>query len=406
MAQLAVRGGSPVISDPQPWPRHTEAERDRLLGVLDSGRWWATQGNAVREFEKAFGAFQGGPEAVAVTNGTHAIEVSLRAAGIGDGDEVIVPSYTFMATAVAAAAVNAVPVFVDIDPDTLCISPDAVEAAISERTAAVVAVHLAGHPADMDRLPQLCSARGLTLVEDCAHAHGASWRGTPVGMFGAAGTFSFQQSKLMTAGEGGAIVTPDDSLRAELRSFADCGRRPGTWFYYHYVLGGNYRLTEWQAAVLLAQLERFPAEHETRNSNALWLNKALSTLPGVTPQARDDRATAQGYYCYVVRIDGDEFGAPRDAVREALVAEGVQLTMSYPPVHRLDCFSGPQPVGPPHRRSPALPSFDGLDLPHTRAAAAETLWLQHQGLLGDETDTARIAEAFEKVHQHVHELRQ
>src|SRR5262249_37896966 len=156
-----------------------------------------------------------------------------------------------------------------------------------------------------------------------------------VGGFGAAGTFSFQQSKLLTAGEGGAVVVQESDVAARARSYTDCGRRPGEWFYSHFSLGGNYRMTEWQAAVLLAQLERFPAQHRVRNDNALYLNGELAKLPGVHPQKRDQRTTAQGYYCYVVRIDEDSFGASRDAIKDALAAEGIPMTASYPTVHSL-----------------------------------------------------------------------
>jgi dTDP-4-amino-4,6-dideoxygalactose transaminase len=252
---------------------------------------------------------------MAVTNGTHAIEVALAAAGIGEGDEVIVPDYTFFATASAVATVNAIPVPVDIDPDTFCIDPDAAERAIGPRTRAIIAVHLAGHPADLDRLGDLCTRHGLALIEDCAHAHGSSWRGQPVGGHGTAGTFSFQQSKLITAGEGGAIVARDDATAARIRSFADCGRLPGEWFYSHFALGGNFRLSEWHAAVLRAQLARFPEQNRRRNEHARFLNAELASIPGVRPQKRDPRTTSQGYYCYVVAIDAAEFGAPRKACR-------------------------------------------------------------------------------------------
>ena len=285
MGQLAITGGTPVRTAPYPrWPQWDSSEREQLLDVLESGKWWATEGSKAPEFEAAWARFVRTRHCVAVTNGTHALEVSLLGLGVGEGDEVIVTDYTFFASASAVACVNAVPVLVDVDPHTFCIDPDAVEAAITPRTRAIIAVHLAGHPADLDRLTAICTRRGLALIEDCAHAHGSAWNGTPVGGFGAAGTWSFQQSKLMTAGEGGAITIQDPQTAASIRSYTDCGRRPGEWFYSHFALGGNYRMTEWQAAMLLAQLERFPQQHRTRNENALYLNAELSKLPGVFPQ--------------------------------------------------------------------------------------------------------------------------
>lgn len=404
MGNLAISGGTPVRATPWPaWPIWDGDERRRLMAVLDSGDWWATEGASVSAFEIAFAEFHAAAECVAVTNGTHALEVALTAAGIGAGDEVIVTDYTFLASASAVAYVNAIPVLVDIEPGTLCIDPDAVEAAVTARTRAVVAVHLAGHPADLDRLTEICQRHGLALIEDCAHAHGSSWRGVPVGTFGTAGTFSFQQSKLVTAGEGGALVTRDAGVAARARSLIDCGRRPGAWFYEHFVLGSNYRMTEWQAAVLLAQLARYPGQLEERNRNAIWLNAELAAIPGVQPQVRDARCTMQGYYCYVVRIDEFAFGASRDAIREALLAEGIPLTMSYPPVHRLETFASKNGFEPRHRQGAGWPDYARLHLPVTDEVAATTLWFKHQVLM-DRGGAADVLTAVEKVQRFAREL--
>jgi dTDP-4-amino-4,6-dideoxygalactose transaminase len=318
---------------------------------------------------------------------------------------VIVTDYTFFASASAVASVNAVPVLVDVDPGTYCIDPDAVETAITPRTRAVIAVHLAGHPADLDRLTDICERRGLALIEDCAHAHGSSWRGRPVGSFGTAGTWSFQQSKLLTAGEGGAITVRDASVAARARTFSDCGRRPGAWFYSHFVLGGNCRMTEWQGAVLRAQLERFPAQNRLRNDNALYLNEALRQIPGVTPQVRDARTTSQGYYCYVVHLDEKVYGASREAVRKALEAEGLPLTMSYPTVHGLDAFGDANGFAPRLRDRTGWPDYASIELPNARAAAEETLWFRHALLMGTRDDAACLLEALDKIQRHVAELR-
>ena len=364
MGKLAMTGGTPVRSAPYPkWPQWDSTERGHLLDVLDSGKWWATEGTKVPEFEAAWARYTRTHHCVAVTNGTHALEVALLGLGIGEGDEVIVTDYTFFASASAVACVNAIPVLVDVDAHTFCIDPDAVVAAITPRTRAIIAVHLAGHPADLDRLTAICARHGLALIEDCAHAHGSAWNGTPVGGFGAAGTWSFQQSKLMTAGEGGAVIAQDPQIAASIRSYADCGRKPGEWFYSHFALGGNYRMTEWQGAMLLAQLERFPQQHRTRNDNALYLNGELAKLPGVYPQARDQRTTAQGYYCYVVRIDETQFGLTRDVIKAALEAEGIPMTASYPVVHALAAFKAADGFAPRHRGRSRWPDYASLDLP-------------------------------------------
>lgn len=407
MAELAINGGVPVRAQPYPrWPQWDAGERQGLLEVLDSGVWWASEGTQVSAFEHDWAAFTGAGHCIAVTNGTHAIEVALLGAGIGEGDEVIVTDYSFLATASAIVTINAVPVLVDIDARTFCIDPAAVQAAITPRTRAVVAVHIAGHPVDLDALTAICARHNLMLIEDCAHAHGSSWNGTPVGAFGVAATFSFQQSKLLTAGEGGAIVARDAAIAGEIRSFADCGRRPGEWFYRHFALGGNFRMTEWQGAVLRAQLARFPEQNRLRNENALFLNAELTKIPGVVPQWRDQRTTAQGYYCYLVRIDEQLFGLPRDVVHAALVAEGMPMTMSYPQIQTLDAFADPQGFAPRHRVKYSHPDYRSQRLPVSRMAAATTLWCRHQLLLGTRADAACLVEALAKIHAHRAELQQ
>jgi len=405
MSELAVHGGAPVRTAAYPeWPQYDERERALLLEVLESRRWWATQGTKVRELEQRWGEVHGTDPAVAVTNGSHAIDLALLALGIGQGDEVILPTWTFLATAASVLMVNAVPVLVDVDPRTGCVDPDAVEAAITPRTAAVIAVHIAGHPADMDRLVAICAARGLALVEDCAHAHGSTWRGRPVGTLGDAGTYSFQSSKLMTAGEGGAVVSRHADVLDRARSFADCGRRPGAWFYSHFVLGGNFRMTEWQGAVLLAQLERFGDQQARRSANADLLNRELGAIPGVHPQPRDPRCGVQGNYCYVIRIDEAAFGADREAVRLALGAEGIPLTMSYPPLHRLEAFTDPDGFAPRLRSRAGLQDYAALSLPVAERLAAETLWFTTAVLMGSEGDAADVVRAVAKVQRHAGEL--
>jgi dTDP-4-amino-4,6-dideoxygalactose transaminase len=405
MSELAIHGGPPLrTSGYPPWPQFDERERAGLLEVLESRDWWSSQGTKVTAFEAAFGELCGTAPAVAATNGTHTLEVSLTALGIGEGDEVIVPDWTFFATIAAVLMVGADPVIVDVRPDTGCIDVDQVQAAIGPRTAAIIPVHVAGMPADLDRLVDLCDRHGLALIEDCAHAHGSTWRGRHVGTFGQAGSFSFQASKLMTGGEGGAIISRDEQVLATARSLVSCGRRPGTWYYRHFILGGNYRMTEWQGAVLLAQAGRFAAQQTNRAANADLLNERLRAIPGVHPQARDARCTAQGNYCYIVRIDPEEFGAGRDAVREALLAEGMELTTAYPPLHRLELFATPDGLAPRRRERSGMQDFAALELPVTDRLAAQTLWFTTSVLMGTREDALDVVRAMGKVHEHSGEL--
>lgn len=402
---LAIAGGPPVRTKPYPeWPTADERERELLLEVLDSRRWWATQGTKVREFEAAWAGFHGAESSIAVTNGSHTLEIALLALGVGEGDEVIVPNWTFFATVAAVLMVNAVPVLVDVDPDTGCIDPGAVRAAIGPRTRAVIPVHIAGSVADMDAITAIAREHDLVVVEDCAHAHGSTWHGTPVGMLGDAGSYSFQSSKLMTGGEGGAIVSRHRDVLDVARSLSDCGRRPGEWFYSHYLLGGNYRMTEWQGAVLLAQLERFPEQQRNRARNAEMLNRELASIPGIHPQGRLAGCTSQGNYCYVVRVEESDFGLDRDTLREALLAEGIPLTMAYPPLTRLDVFSDPDGLSPRVRSKRGMSDFPSLSLPVSERMADTTLWFTTSVLMGTEDDARDVVRAVRKVMEHRMEI--
>ena len=292
MSELALLGGKKSKSKPFPtWPYFDETERRGLAEVLESGVWWRTPGTKTLEFEGAFARFHGARHGLAVTNGTAALEVAMAALGLQPGDEVIVPNFTFVATASAVLFANALPVLVDVHPDTYCLDPELTEAAITPNTKAIVAVHMGGHPANLDALKELADKNGIALIEDCAHAHASEWRGKRVGTFGIGGTFSFQASKLMTAGEGGMVISNDDAFERAARSVHDCGRLPGEWFYSHFSYGSNYRLSEWQGVILTAQLGRLDGQTRLRHKHARWLDKELSTIPGITPQKLDERCT-------------------------------------------------------------------------------------------------------------------
>ncbi len=405
MANLALLGGAATKSKPFPvWPQFDERERQALTDVLKSRVWWRTPGQQTLNFERHFAAYHGARHGIAVTNGTHALEVALLALGVGPGDEVIVPDYTFVATASAVLMTGAVPVLVDVEPGAYTIDCDAAEAAITPRTKALLPVHMGGHPADLDRLVHMAERHGLTLIEDCAHAHGSQWRGQGVGTFGRAGTFSFQQSKLMTAGEGGIIITNDDDAERMLRSVSDCGRLPGEWFYSHFNYGSNYRLSEWQGAVLGAQLTRLDEQTHRRHANARLLDRLLAEIPGIRPQTLDPRVTRNGHYAYIFHYDAAEFsGVPTKRFIEAMNAEGIPDQAAYPPVHALELFTS----GAFRRclRSPSGPHPSWTrPFPVTEQAAWETYWVPQYALLGDEHDMREIAAAIRKVQEHAKEL--
>ncbi|WP_084959178.1 DegT/DnrJ/EryC1/StrS family aminotransferase [Thermoactinospora rubra] len=379
---------NPVRARPWPsWPRHDAAEAEALRRVVESGEWNGVDAPAVLAFERAYAEFLGAEHVVTCTNGTVSLEIAMAALGIGSGDEVIVPPYTFLATASAVLKVNALPVFADIDPDTYCIDPDAVEAAIGPNTTAVIAVHFAGHPADLDRLRDICSRHGLALIEDSAHAHGASWKGQAVGTFGEFGSWSFQGSKNLTGGEGGALSTGDARLAATARELRNCGRRPGFGWYDHFSLGGNWRLTAFQAAVLSAGLARLPEQIARREACAELLDRELAELPGIVPLARDPRTTAHAHHLYAFRYRAEEFGGPPlPEFCQALQEHGIPATPGYPrPLPRQPLFAERNfDVAATGWRPEHVPTrYAELDLPVCERACAETVWLPHNLLLAE-----------------------
>ena len=408
MAELALLGGSRAKTKPFPaWPVYDEREERALLEVLHSGVWWRTPGTRTLQFEGEFAKFQQAKHCIAITNGTHAIEVVLAALGIQSGDEVIVPDYTFVATASAVLFAGGMPVMVDVDPRTFNLDPELVEAAITPRTKAVIAVHMGGNPADLDRLKEITRKHNLHFVEDCAHAHGSQWNGKGVGNFGIAGTFSFQMSKLLTAGEGGAILVNDDDFEGKARSAHDCGRLPGEWFYSHFAYGSNYRLSEWQGAMLSVQLSRLEDQTNRRHQNARLLDKLLSEVEGITPQAIDSRCTRNGHYAYIFHYDQAAFaGVETEKFIDAMRAEGIPNQAAYPPVHALDVFKN----GSYRKRlsgSQATEKHAFLDgkFPETHKAAWETYWVPQTALLGDEQDMHEIVAAVKKIQKNAKVLR-
>lgn len=408
MAELALLGGKQTKTKPFPkWPHFDDLERKAVLDVLESAVWWRTPGTKTLQFEQDFARFHGAKHGIAITNGTHALEVVMAALDIGPGDEIIVPDSTFVATAGAVLFASAMPVMVDICEDTQCINPDLVEQAITPRTKAIAAVHMGGHPADLDRLTEIASKHRLALIEDCAHAHASQWRGKCVGNFGIAGTFSFQQSKLMTAGEGGIIITNDDEFERKARSAHDCGRLPGEWFYSHFAYGSNYRLSEWQGAVLSAQLSRLDEQTTRRHHNARLLDRLLADIPGITPQKLDPRCTRNGHYAYIFYYDSGQFaGVPTKRFIEAMNAEGIPNQAAYPPVHKIDLFQNGayrRRLCPDHAREEH--SFLRHGFPVTERAAWQCYWVPQYALLGDEQDMQEIAAAIRKIQQHAKELR-
>lgn len=406
MSKLAIAGGDKVRSAPfPPWPHFDETERVAINRVLDSRNWWANQGVEVKEFEKEWSTYTNAQASFAVTNGTHTLEVIFLALGIGEGDEVIVADWSFLASISTILTANAIPRIVDVDPLTGTIDIAQAAAAINRKTKAIVCVHVAGSMSDMDSLLALGKKHGIAIIEDSAHAHGSRWNGQHAGTIGDAGSFSFQSSKLMTAGEGGIITTRREDLIPLFKSYINCGRGEGIWYYRHIRLGGNYRLSEWQGAVLRTQLARFEVQQKNRATNANWLNAEIAKIPGFKPQGRYKSCTDQGNYCYVVEVESEKLsGASRDQIRHALLAEGIPLTTSYPPLHRLEMFKDRKSLAPRLRGKVTKIKYNDQKFPVTDRLADNTLWFTTSVLMGSKADCQTVLDAIVKISENAGEV--
>ncbi len=405
----ALLGGTPVRRTPFPaWPVADRGEEDALIRVVRSGKWF--RGENVSAFESAYATLTGAKHCLGTANGTSALITTLGALGVGPGDEVIVPPYTFVATINAVLMMRALPVFVDSDLETFQIDARKVERAITGNTRLILPVHLGGSAADLDTLMDVAKRRGITLVEDACQAHLAEWRGRKVGTLGRAGCFSFQASKNLNSGEGGAIITDDDALVEACYRFHNNsrGRRnTGDDFSYRNI-GANLRMSEFLAALLAAQMTRLEAQARTRDENAAYLTRMLKEIPGITPARMYDGCTRTAYHLYMFRYDPIRFsGLPRAAFIKALGAEGVPALAGYSPLNKEpfleDAFSsrGFQTIYSKAR-------MDGWraqnHFPQNDRLCTEAIWLVQTMLLGPRKDMDDIAEAVRKVQANAAQL--
>lgn len=425
MGILAINGGTPVRDtkrNPWPaWPVWDKNDENALLAVLNSGVW-SYNGPKEVEFNKRFAEFTGTKYAVSAVNGTVTLQLALESLGIGIGDEVILPGITWQATAATVIDVNAAPVLVDVCEDTWCIDPEEVKKAITERTKAIVPVHLYGSFSDMDAIMDIARDNNLFVLEDCAHKHGGEWNGKKAGSIGDIGSFSFQLSKHLTAGEGGALTTDDPELAEKLDGLRNCGRRPegdeyinvdkGAGVYSdegNFIQSGNYRITEFQAALLIEGLKRLPEQNKIRDENGIYINSLLNDLPGIRSMKRDERETHEAYFNFAFRYIKDEFkDLPVNKFREALAEElGITVDSSYEPLNNASLYV-------PHTK-PARHKLNDeywadinpsrFDLPVcTRIYEEEAVCLHHKAIMGNKNDMDMIIEAITKIYDHAEEL--
>lgn len=399
MEELEIDGGSRVRTQPfAQWPIYGDLELELLKEVLESGKWGGA-GNAPKKgfepklplMEKKFAELQGAKHAVSVVNGTVAITVSLQAAGVKPGDEVIVPPYTFIATASAALAFGIIPVFADVEEDTLLIDPEKIEPLITPKTKAIIAVHIAGAPANMTRINEIAAKHGLAVIEDSAQAVGASWEGKGVGSLGDLGTFSLQSSKNLNAGEGGIITTNNPQYWENAWSICNVGRIPNGGWYQHERFGQNYRMTEFQAAIVLAQMTRLEEQMRTREQNARLLNELLAPIEEISLLKDDPRITRHAYHLYMFKLS-PEFSnrANKGEFIKKVNAEGIPLASGYIPLNRNKSILDMTKMWTGEDRVYDCPVCE-------RLCEKEAVWLAQNVLLSDEEAIRDVARALQKV---------
>ncbi len=398
--KLALHGGPKTIDKEFPWPVFDEAEVEAVASIVRSGVWGNPNCDGlVAEFEREFAAYCGARYAVTCVNGSVALRLSLIASGVKPGDEVIIPPYTFIATASVVAEVNCIPVFADIEPGTYNLDPTAVERAITPRTRAVIPVHFAGLACNMDAITEIAAKHGLKVIEDACHGHGGEYKGRKLGSIGDAGCFSFQSSKNLTSGEGGIVITNDERIAGMVDSLRNVGRVKGGQWYEHHFLGCNYRITQLQTALLSAQLKRLEEQTRRRNENGLYLTSLLEKIPGIRPLTRGHDVTLHTYHLYIFRYDKSFFGnLPKKDFAAMLTAEGVPSFMGYPePLYKQPvfqqrnfmCYTIPEHV-----------DYTTVHCPVTeKACYEEAVWIMQHAMLGNKEDMEKFAEAIRKIQQ-------
>lgn len=420
MAKLAIKGGKPLILEglTTRWPIFDDTDKKILIEVLGSGRWcsagWYFEDpleSKVARFEKEFAKWIGAKYCITATSGTAALVLALKAGGIEAGDEVIVPAVTFIASATAVILANAIPVFVDINPETYQLSPEAVEIAITDKTKAIMPVHYGGYPADMDRIMEVAREHDLLVVEDAAEAHGSEWRGRRLGSIGDLNCFSFQLGKPLTSGEGGAVLTNDKDLRNKCYSYGDLGRVLGGEKYEHYIPAGNNRMTEFQGALLLVQLSRLEEQTEMRHRNGEYFAQELEKIGGISALRRDPRVTKRGYYFYFLRYNSFAWAnISRDEFLKALSAEGVPCSTAHnQPLYKNPLF---QEMSFGKTGCPVRCSFYGKEIDYSKVSCpeAERVYESEVIALGkdflmERGNVDKILGAIYKIKENIEELK-
>ncbi len=405
----AVLGGPPAVQESFPgWPQVKSSDLEAISKVARSGQWYRAR--YVPQFEEVYAELNQAKYCIATASGTTALYCSLGALGLGPGDEVIVPPYTFLATVTVVLQHYALPVFVDSDRETFLMDPAKLEAAITDRTAAIIPVHIGGNVCDMDRILAIAQKHKIPVIGDACQAHMAEWRGKSVGSWGTTGCYSFQLSKNLCSGEGGAILTNDEAMADSCFAFHNCARKrnPASNFVYRLGRNTNARMTEFQAAILLSQMEGIKERAEIRSANAEYLTSMLREIPGIYPARMYDGCTRNAYHLYMFRFVSEEFGGlSRTQFLRALRAEGVPASAGYSPLNKeqflLDALNS-RGYGRVYGKETIAGWPERNHCPENDKLCAEGIWLGQNVLLGSRVQMEQIAKAVAKIRAHVSEL--
>ena len=403
-SKLAVLGGRPVRTKPfSSWPIWDKnADEELVLSVLRSGVW--SRNKVVAEFEKKYAELMGAKRCLATTNGTNALLTALHCLDVGIGDEVLVTPYTFIATIDVIFLCGALPIMVDVDPETFQINPDKIEEKISEHSKAILPVHILGLPANMDKINAIARKHNLLVVEDACQAWMAEWKGKKCGTLGDLGCFSFQNSKNLPCGEGGAIVGHNDEIMDRCYSYHNFGRSYGSVTGRgNAILGTKCRMAEYQAAILLAQMKRLEEQTQTRNENAKYLTSRIKDVPGIIPHKLYDGVTRAAYHLYPFRYKKEDFNnVPRSKFLAALKAEGIPCSSGYNRVNKGDFFEDAL-QSKNFRKTYSKKRLDRCrqlnHCPDGDRLCDEAVWFFHSLLLGTKSDMDDIADAILKIYE-------
>ena len=402
----ALLGGKPVRTNGFPdWPVIQPSDDAAWLKVMHDKNWCSLNGNVASNFESAFAERNQSPHCVAIANGTNALYASLHAAGVGPGDEVLLPPYTFVATLNAVLLHYALPVFVDSDFGSHQMDPAKIEERITGRTKAIIPVHIGGNPADMDGISAVAKKHNLPVIEDACQAHFAEWRGKQVGSWGDAGCFSFQVTKILPSGEGGAVLANSEKMADGVRAFYNNGRSPHSKYGSGYIQNGsNLRMTEFQAQLLLLGLDRIEDQLKRREQNAEYLSQLMKEIPGVEPATLYDGVTRCAYYLYMFKVDPEKLnGLSRNRFVEALRKEGISCSTGYSPLNKLDFLKKELSSRFYKKLFPesVLSNYsDSNECPENDRLCEAGAWLYHEQLLGTKEDIEQIAFAMRKIANH------